>query len=70
MPKVELFNTYAVEGMSLRDYFASQALVAVATNQGAIGTEDYTFEEVALDAYLIADALINERNKNASQKTL
>jgi hypothetical protein len=68
MPKVKMFNTYAIEGMSLRDYFAAQALVAVTINQGAIGTEAYTFEEAALDSYLIADAMVNERNKNASEK--
>jgi hypothetical protein len=32
-------------------------------NQGSIGTEDYTFEEVALDAYLIADAMMEARSK-------
>jgi hypothetical protein len=49
------------QGMDLRDYFAAKALTAIALNQGSIGTEDYTFEEVALDAYLIADAMMKAR---------
>lgn len=50
-------------GMDLRDYFAAKALTAISINQGSIGTEDYSFEEVALDAYLIADAMMKAREQ-------
>jgi hypothetical protein len=50
--------------MDLRDYFAASALTALSLNQGSIGTEDYTFEEVALDAYLIADAMMKAREND------
>ena len=51
-------------GMDLRDYFAAKALTAITLNQGSVGTEDYTFEEVALDAYLIADAMMKAREND------
>ena len=60
MPKVELFNTYAIEGMSIRDYFAAKAL------QGILACNYEVEEEPAVLAYKYADEMINERSKNAS----
>lgn len=50
-------------GMDLRDYFAAQAITALALNQGSLGTEEYSFSDAALDCYLLADALMEARNK-------
>lgn len=54
------FPTYLAEnmalGMTLRDYFAAAALIAFANQGGA-------FQQIAEDAYCIADAMLAERNK-------
>jgi len=51
-------NTKAHEGMTLRDYFAGQALADLA------GNPDYpSWEVVAESAYKAADAMIKESNK-------
>ena len=44
------------EGMTLRDWFAGQALAAVLTDGGY-------FTEVAKDSYLIADAMMKARHE-------
>lgn len=44
-------------GMTLRDYFAGQALT------GLIPTKDFTFESGVRSAYLFADAMLEERLK-------
>ena len=51
-------------GMSLRDYFAGQALIAVASRwQGTIGDIDGdAMERSAMMAYEIADAMLKERD--------
>jgi hypothetical protein len=49
--------------MDLRDYFAAQAMTALALNQGSLGTEEYSFEDAALDCYLMADELMKARTK-------
>jgi hypothetical protein len=49
--------------MDLRDYFAAQAITALALNQGSLGTEEYSFEDAALDCYLMADAMMEARSK-------
>jgi hypothetical protein len=46
-------------GMSLRDYFAGKALIAI-RNRDAMGTSG----SIAKSAYEDADAMIKERNKN------
>lgn len=48
-------------GMSLRDYFAGQALIAIGSNDHVDGRGDA--ERHAVTAYQIADALIAERAK-------
>lgn len=48
-------------GMTIRDYFAGQALAALA---GRLGYRPASAaDEVARDAYLLADAMIEERAK-------
>ena len=49
-------------GMSLRDYFAGQALAAIATNP-RLGSKD-----LAGGAYLIADAMLAERARGGEGK--
>lgn len=48
------------EGMSLRDWFAGQALAGLA--HAAPHTE-YPLPEIATDAYRLADAMLEERAK-------
>lgn len=51
------------EGMSLRDWFAGQALVALGPVYATESQEDIEFpDDWALDAYRIADAMLEERN--------
>jgi len=47
---------FAMQGMSLRDWFAGQALVGLLAN-------DRPISHVAPDAYAIADAMLVERAK-------
>ena len=56
------------EGMTLRDYFAGQALTLVwdAMDKGYSGfidKDDVSSDEIARGAYQLADAMIKERNK-------
>lgn len=46
-------------GMTLRDYFAAQAMAGLT----AIPSSGYTFEGAAEDAYKFADAMIAQRTK-------
>lgn len=50
------------EGMTLRDYFAGQAVIGLLTQGGdiQIGRKIYRME---IASYMIADAMIKERNK-------
>ena len=48
------------EGMSLRDYFAGQALAGIFNHDGA---EDCSLDQIASDCYLYADAMIEARGK-------
>ena len=46
-------------GMTLRDYFAGQALVGLSAS-----TDDATYKFISQKAFLYADAMIAERNKD------
>lgn len=52
----------AAGSMSLRDWFAGQALTGLATLCGA-GAPDYPFEELAADAFRAADAMLAVRGE-------
>jgi hypothetical protein len=47
-------------GMSLRDWFAGQALAGGISGDNSKG---YTVDEMAFDAYQIADAMLAARSK-------
>jgi hypothetical protein len=54
------------KGMTLRDYFAAKAMQAVITdwlNTGDIFQDEEIPEVIARDCYLVADAMIKERNQ-------
>jgi len=48
------------QGMTLRDYFATAAMTGMFANAALDVVE---FADVAHDAYLIADAMLEARNK-------
>jgi len=53
-----------VKGMTLRDYFAGQALVGIIGMSDKLPESPTTATEfMAAGAYMIADAMISERNK-------
>ncbi|WP_343638963.1 hypothetical protein [Roseateles sp.] len=49
------------KGLSLRDYFAAQALAGIEASQGNSGHFVSTAEKVALRAYELADAMLKAR---------
>ena len=55
---------YLDEGMTLRDYFAAQALTGIIAGWN-VNSPDCTFNPPAFAAraYIVADAMIAERNK-------
>lgn len=55
-PKIDITDADYV-GMSLRDYFAAQAMT------GLIMQGQLDYGDVVLRAYLVADAMIAERSK-------
>ncbi len=46
-------------GMTLRDYFAAKAMQGIIANATCLGVA----KEVADDAYIVADAMLAERDK-------
>ena len=55
-PRTTMFNTFAVEGMTLRDYFAAKAMQGLIT-----GAEDYNEHRISQLAFELADAMIKAR---------
>lgn len=53
------------EGMSLRDYFAGQALAGLLAHHGSTDDNQGLREVVAYDAYSYADAMIEHRKKSS-----
>lgn len=56
------------QGLSLRDYFAAQALPEAIRNEcdiraAMINPQGFRYDEVAKAAYVIADAMLAERAK-------
>lgn len=64
-------DDYGVGGMELRDYFAGQALIGVMVMRAAIREEgfanvgDINQESIAEEAYELADAMLEAREKEA-----
>ncbi len=66
----------AFRGMSLRDYFAGQALTAMVAGDGArmVAARDERYDEtnwreiVASNAYDFADAMLAERERRTKQE--
>lgn len=50
-----------VSGISMRDYFAAQALAGIEASQGNSGHFVSTAEKVAIRAYELADAMLKAR---------
>jgi|LakMenEpi03Aug12_release.lakeMendotaPanAssembly.Ray.scaffolds.fasta_scaffold5263503_1 hypothetical protein len=52
-------------GMTLRDWFAGQAMQGlIASPRGPASGEDATDEWVAKTAYVVADAMLSQREKS------
>jgi hypothetical protein len=51
-------NGYWVGGMTLRDYFAAQALAALIVREGK---ESFVVEEITITAYQYADSMLEVR---------
>ena len=60
MPKTELFNTFAIKGMDLRDYFAAKAMQGIVDSSVDAGLET---TQIADSAYRIADAMMKARTE-------
>jgi len=56
---------YADDGMSLRDYFAASAVKGFTANPMCNPETQQHFNNLAEDAYRLADAMIAERNKES-----
>ena len=50
-------------GMSLRDWFAGQAMVGLMSDPGLRPSNTDEFEHMATRLYQVADAMLNERKK-------
>ena len=57
-PDTEFLHGY--DGMSLRDYFAAQALIAIVINDPH---KNVHVTNIAAEAYCIAEAMLEERKK-------
>lgn len=62
-PWVNPNNGNGGSGMTLRDYFAGQALPGLARVSADQANEVYSIHHVVRDAYALADAMITEREK-------
>ena len=54
-------------GMTLRDYFAAKAMQGIVSNVYFPTAKQYGAEQLAQDAYQIADAMLGEREKGESK---
>ena len=65
-------NNNERHGMSLRDYFAAQALVGVIAARTTLSVEnindDINQESIAEECYEIADAMLVERERPAEEE--
>jgi len=56
-PSVSISSGYS-EGMTLRDFFAAQALAALIVREGK---ESFVVEEITITAYQYADSMLEVR---------
>ncbi len=61
LPRTELFETFAIKGMDLRDYFAAKAL------QGILACPFSVDEEPTVLAYEYANEMMKAREKSESK---
>ena len=55
------------EGMTLRDYFAAKAMVAIITHPA--GITRLLNKEIAVQAYTMADDMLKERERNNDEES-
>jgi hypothetical protein len=61
-PRTEMFETFAVNGMQMRDAFAVKIMAGICAGDWKFDTSEKTWDEVASKrAYEIADAMLAER---------
>ena len=61
-PRTEMFETFAVNGMQMRDAFAVKIMAGMCAGDWKFDTSVKSWDEVAVArAYKIADAMIKER---------
>jgi hypothetical protein len=61
-PRTEMFETFAVNGMQMRDAFAVKIMAGICAGDWKFDTSEKTWDEKAAQrAYEIADAMIKER---------
>lgn len=53
-------ETFVAKGMTLRDYFAAKAMQALIYRPES---ENWTIEEIAIDAYSYANEMLKEREQ-------
>jgi hypothetical protein len=61
-------NRTDVKGMTLRDYFAAQAMQALINRDEWQSTLGAISKDTAFMAYVMADAMMQERKSDASAK--
>ena len=54
-------NTLPIDNITLRDYFAAAAMQGLLTSEIV---EDYSNKQVANIAYMVADAMLEERQRD------
>ena len=57
---------YCTPGMTLRDWFAGQAITGWLSGAGNIAIEKRTIEIAAMDCYWIADAMLAARDHDTT----
>jgi hypothetical protein len=63
-----VFDTEEVSGMSLRDWFAGQGIVAYTQlHIAAVDEFSWSAKQVAKEAYEIADAMLKKREKKGGE---
>lgn len=61
-------GSYYSKGMTLRDYFAGQALAGMMAGEAGHPSSPATSKDIAEFAYIMADAMIAERSKDKGEE--